>query len=112
AMRGLERGPAAERQGRLDGDAVERHREVGTRKSVAMNVAGDGGASSDRFVDLLPIDLLGIGGGGRCRQCANRKYLNNTKHQVLLFEPIAGWRPQSLDRLPFEQAVGPHCSSE
>jgi hypothetical protein len=84
-MRGLERRPAAERQGRSDGDAVERHREIGAGESVAVNVAGDGGCSSDRFVDFLPIDLLGIGGGGDRRQCTNRKYLNNTHDQVLLF---------------------------
>ena len=45
AMRGLERGPAAERKCRFDGDAIKRHLQIGARKSVAMNVAGNGGAS-------------------------------------------------------------------
>ena len=35
----LERDPAAERQRRLDGDAVERHGEIGARKTVAVHVA-------------------------------------------------------------------------
>ena len=39
AMRGLERDPAAERQRRLDGDAVERHGQIGAGKAVAMDVA-------------------------------------------------------------------------
>jgi hypothetical protein len=38
-----------------------------------MNVAGDGGASSDRFIDLFPVDLLGTGGGTDRRHGANRE---------------------------------------
>ena len=36
AMHRFERDPAAERQRRLDGDAIERHREIGARKAVAI----------------------------------------------------------------------------
>ena len=43
ATHGLERDPAAERQRRLDRHAVERHGEIGTRKAVTMDVAGDDG---------------------------------------------------------------------
>ena len=64
AMRRLERGPAAERQRRPDGDAVERHLQIGARKTVAMNVAGHGAGPSQRLIDLLPVDLLGMGCGG------------------------------------------------
>ena len=60
AMHRLEGDPAAERQCRPDGDAIERHLEVGSRKAVAMNIAGYGGRPAQRFVNLLPIDLLGI----------------------------------------------------
>ena len=60
AAHGLERHPAAERERGFDGDAIERHGEVGARKTIAMNVAGnDRGLSAERIVDLLPIDVLG-----------------------------------------------------
>ena len=62
AVHRLERRPAAQRQCRPDGDAIERHLQVGARKAVAMNVARHGGGSSQRLVDLLPVDLLGAGG--------------------------------------------------
>src|SRR5262249_9621 len=76
--------PAAERQGRLDGDAVERHREVGAGKSVAVNVAGDGGASSDRFIDLLPVDFLGVSGLGADEGgCAEQDDTHYTWHVSL-----------------------------
>jgi len=85
AMRGLERDPAAERKRRPDGDAVERHRQVAARKAVTVNVARDGGcASSDRFIDLLPVDLLGTGGGADRRHGANCEYLNSTHDGVSL----------------------------
>ena len=61
AMHRLERDPAAERQRRLDGDAVERHGEIGARKSIAMHVAGDGRLPAEDLVDLLPVDCLGVG---------------------------------------------------
>jgi hypothetical protein len=80
----LECGPAAERQGRLDGDPVERHRKVGARKPIAVNVARYGGAPSYRFIDLFPVDLLGAGGGAKCRHSANRKHVNGTHDDVLL----------------------------
>ena len=39
ALHRLERKPAAERQRRLDGDVVQRHREIAARKSVAADVS-------------------------------------------------------------------------
>jgi hypothetical protein len=44
-----------------------------------VNVPGYGGsASSDRFVDLLPVDLLGVGGAADARQRTKRKRVNTT----------------------------------
>jgi hypothetical protein len=84
AMRGLEGDPTAERERRADGDAIERHREVAARKSVAVHVTRDGGAAAERLVDLLPIDLLGAGSVGKGRQRARREHLNNTHDCLLL----------------------------
>ena len=83
AMHRLERGPAAERQGRPDGDAIERHLQVGARKAVAMNVAGYGGGPSQCFIDLLPVDLLGTGCGGHRPHGTNCEHLYGT-HVYLL----------------------------
>src|SRR5262249_19585291 len=44
--------------------AVDGHLQVGARKAIAVNVARHGGRSSQGFVDLLPVDLLGARGGG------------------------------------------------
>jgi hypothetical protein len=53
--------------------------EIAARKRVTVNVPGYGSsASSDRFVDLLPVDLLGVGGAGDARQCTKRKRVNTT----------------------------------
>jgi hypothetical protein len=88
AMHRLECRPAAERQCRPDGDAVERHLQVGSRKSITMNISGNRRSSSDCFVDLLPVDflaaLLGAGSGADGRHCANRKHVNRTHDDVLL----------------------------
>ena len=44
-----------------------------------MNVAGYGGAPSNRFVNLLPVDLLSAGGAAAdCGHGANGKHLNST----------------------------------
>jgi hypothetical protein len=72
AMHWLERRPPAERQRGPDGDAIERHLQVGARKPVPMDIAGHGGGPSSRFVDLLPVDLLGAGSSADGRNCANR----------------------------------------
>lgn len=61
SMRRLERDPAAERQRGLDGHAVERHRKIGAREAVAMHVAGGGRLAAERFIDLLPVDVLRMG---------------------------------------------------
>ena len=70
AVHRLERGPAAERQCRPDGDAIERHLQVGARKAVAMDVAGYGGGAPQRFIDLLPVDvpILGVRAADECRR--------------------------------------------
>src|SRR5499427_3113801 len=79
--------PSHRAPGPAYGDAIERHRKVGARKAVAVHVAGyDGGASSDRFIDLLPVDLLGAGGAANRRHSANRKHGNSTHDDLLLFE--------------------------
>ena len=62
AVRRLERHPAAERECRLDGHAVERHLQVGARKAVAVDIAGHCRAPSHGLVDFLPVDVLGGGG--------------------------------------------------
>ena len=61
AMRRHERDPAAERQGRLDGDAVQRHVEIAARETVTVNLAGHGRRPAEGGIDLLPVDLLGVG---------------------------------------------------
>src|SRR5215475_295084 len=43
---------------------------------LAVHVTGYGGAPSNRFIDFLPVDLLGLGGAADCRHGTNRKYLN------------------------------------
>ena len=58
AVHRLERHPAAEREGGLDGDPVERHGQIGARKPVAVDVARYRGVPAERFVDLLPVDFL------------------------------------------------------
>ena len=84
AVHRLERDPAAERECRPDGDAVERHLQVGARKAVAMDVAGYGGGPAQRFVDLLPVDLLGAGGGAHGRHGTNCEHLYGTHVYLLL----------------------------
>ncbi len=65
AMGRLERDPAAERQPRLDGNAVERHLQVAAREAVAMDVAADRRRlAAERGVDLAPVDVL-CGRGAR-----------------------------------------------
>jgi hypothetical protein len=55
----LERNPAAERQYRFDADIIEPHVEIGTGKTVAMNIAGHHrGLSADCFIDFLPVNFL------------------------------------------------------
>ena len=58
----LERKPAAKCQRRLDGDAVERHGEIGTRKAIAVHITRHGWLSAERVVDLLPVDFLCVCG--------------------------------------------------
>ena len=65
AMHRREGDPAAERQGRLDGDAVERDMQIGPRQSVAVDLAADGGGLAEGGVDLLPVDLGSAGGQGQ-----------------------------------------------
>jgi hypothetical protein len=69
----LEGRPAAERKGWSDGDAVDRYLQVGTRKTVAMDISRNRSASARRGIDFLPIDALGVGRGGDRRRGANRK---------------------------------------
>ena len=62
AMGGLERDPAAERQRRLDGHAIQRDVEIGARETVAVHVTGHGRRLSAKYaIDLVPVDLLRLG---------------------------------------------------
>jgi hypothetical protein len=54
------------------------------RMVTPSSVARYGGAPSYRFIDLLPVDLLGAGGTAKYRQRANRKHVNSTHDDVLL----------------------------
>src|SRR5215510_2261339 len=78
AVRRLERCPAAERQGGPDGDAVDRDLQVAAREAVAMDVAANGGAASDRGIDLLPIDILSVRCRGACHRSAKRYEFEST----------------------------------
>jgi hypothetical protein len=50
-----------------------------------MNIAGHGGgAPADRFVDLLPVNLLRAGGTADAHYCAKRKHVINTHDYILL----------------------------
>src|SRR5215211_6404789 len=55
----LECDPTAEGEARFDGEAVYGHLKIAARKTVAMNIAGDGPLAAEGIIDLLPIDLLG-----------------------------------------------------
>jgi hypothetical protein len=55
--------PSAQRQRRFDGDAVKRHSKIAARKTVAAYVASNGRLAAQALVDLLPVELLGMGGG-------------------------------------------------
>jgi hypothetical protein len=61
----LERNPAAKCQRRLDGDAIERHGEIGTREAIAMHVTRHGGLPPERVINLLPVDFLRVRVGGK-----------------------------------------------
>src|SRR5712691_13196639 len=107
-MRWLERRPAAERECGPDGDAVEGYREVGAWKPVTMNVAGYRGASSNRFIDFLPVDLLSASRGTDHPRSANRKHVNSTHHFLLLHGLVARCRPRPRRLLICEQTCAPH----
>ena len=79
AMRRLERDPAAKRQRRLDGDAVERHGQIGARKAVAVHVLRHDGFSAERVVDFLPVDRLCMRATGK-RGNENRNH--NPEHRT------------------------------
>ena len=73
SMHRRKRHPAAERERRFDGDAVERDMQVGARQPIAMNLAADGRGLAQRGVDLFPVDVGGMGGQGDDEGCAKRK---------------------------------------
>jgi hypothetical protein len=59
AMGGLHGDPAAERQSRFDGDAVQGHGQISARKAVAVYIAGNRrGFAAEGGIDFIPIDLL------------------------------------------------------
>ena len=68
SMRRLERGPAAERERRLDGDTVYRDAQIGARQSIPVNAPLHSGGLAERGIHFLPIDVLSAGHAGK-RQC-------------------------------------------
>ena len=62
-MRWLKCHPATKGQRWFDGDAIERHRKIGSWKTVTMNIARHRRLSPERRIDLLPVDFLGTNGG-------------------------------------------------
>jgi len=61
AVHGRESHPSSQRQGWLDGDAVQRDAQVGSRQSIAVNFATHGGGFAQGRVNLLPVDVSGMG---------------------------------------------------
>jgi len=53
--------PSAERQRRLYRNSVERHAQIASRESVAVDVTGHGGGSPERVIHSFPIDFLSVG---------------------------------------------------
>src|SRR5262249_51511427 len=110
-MSRLERCPTAERECRFDGDAVERHLQIRARKSVAMNVAGYGSASSRGFVYLFPVDVLGMDRSTDHRDRADREHVSST-HLIILLDSVGWYCALTPVVLPAERTNVPHCSSE
>jgi hypothetical protein len=57
-MHRFERDPTAKSQSWLDGDAVERHAEIGARDAIAVHVTRHGRFSTKSVVNLLPVDVV------------------------------------------------------
>ena len=64
----LERDPPPQRQGGLDGDAVQRHGKIAAREAIAVHVAHYRRLTAESVVDFLPVDFLGVAGGNRRRE--------------------------------------------
>ena len=86
AMHRREGDPSAQRQGRLDRDAIERDVQIGPRQPVAMDLAADGGGLAKGGIDLLPVDLGSAGGQGHQRG-AEREQCERVFHGLLLDAP-------------------------
>jgi hypothetical protein len=49
--------PSAQRQGRLDYNAVERHLQIGTGNAVSMDIALERRRLAERLIDIGPVNL-------------------------------------------------------
>ena len=96
--------PAAERESGTDADAIQRDPQVAARKTVAMHIAAYGGAAAKRFVDLLPVDRLGVS-GGRTRHDRTGGKPGYKSHIVLLVRPYwpVGFAPKLMIIEPLPQ---------
>ena len=98
-----ERHPAAKRKGRLDGDAVERHVEIGARKAVAMDVAATRPAVLPSAASTFCQSISCALGGARQRETAtagNRRRETHTHFFLLVFWAHCPVEPAPATRTP------------
>src|SRR5262249_46754856 len=88
AMHRCEGKPAAERQRRLDCDAIQRDMKIRARQAVAVNLAADGRGFAERGIDLLPIN---VGGARRQRQC--ERYAEGEQNWCFLHDHLSCCAP-------------------
>ena len=100
-MHRLEGHPSAERERRLDRDAVEGHRKIGARKAVSVHVAGDGRLSSKCRINFLPIDFL-----CGCRPQHERRRLRTRAGVVNAYQASQiGFSPGYTPAIQFKKLV-------
>jgi hypothetical protein len=67
--------------------------QVGSRQSITVNLATDGGGLSQGGIDLLPVDVSGASRCGQHQGCSKRKQRETVLHGFLLFRPVM-FRPR------------------
>jgi hypothetical protein len=85
-MARFERDPAAKRECRFDLDTIKRHTQIASREAVAMNISGHHCRPSQRVINFLPIDFLGVDGGTSDGHCGKNKKTENTHSSPPLFK--------------------------
>ena len=93
AMRRRECDPTSECKRGLNGHSVERHMQIGTRQSVAVDLSGNRGSLAQSGIDIFPIDFGGFGYRGQRRGDQRQDY------QVSFHRSLLGL-PQKFDRCP------------